>query len=421
MDRLEAVADIRERASHDHAHRVIEVARPHLVLDADASGCRPGRRSRCATPRGHERWFGECGGVGQAGRAAEAGRGLGGGRGGRRVGPLADAGEPLAELGGDGRIELGQAVADDPGAVAVVGRGRRVSVSARSASAVASASIIVSDRYAHERAFWTSGSASPMSWARIGRARAATSGWCCRPRLTWVIVAIVEPTRRRSQRDGEKTSCSSSAQRYVSAIDALGVRMGERIDRDPVVGLARGPAEELPGALGLGRERPLEQAEGEPAGFEAVLAEQAVGDEQERRGPILAGGLAEAARDRGHQRPADAVDRPDARGDPLGALEVLRIGEALEAAAQGRPRRRPDPRCRSARSAPRVSASGLWAATNSMARAVVGLGVVGRRSRARASSVGSAASVAVRVHHLGVARRPSRSGRCRHRAANRNP
>ena len=35
MDRLEAVADVGQRAGHDHAHRVVEVARPHLVLDAD--------------------------------------------------------------------------------------------------------------------------------------------------------------------------------------------------------------------------------------------------------------------------------------------------------------------------------------------------------------------------------------------------
>ena len=42
-------------------------------------------------------------------------------------------------------------------------------------------------------------------------------------------------------------------------------------------------AEELPGALGLARERPLEEAEGEPARLELGLAEQAVGDEQERR------------------------------------------------------------------------------------------------------------------------------------------
>ena len=37
MDRLQAVAHVRQRARHDHAHRVIEVRDPHLVLDADGS------------------------------------------------------------------------------------------------------------------------------------------------------------------------------------------------------------------------------------------------------------------------------------------------------------------------------------------------------------------------------------------------
>src|SRR5690606_23819311 len=35
MDRLEAVADVGERAAHDHAHGVIEVAAAHLVLEVD--------------------------------------------------------------------------------------------------------------------------------------------------------------------------------------------------------------------------------------------------------------------------------------------------------------------------------------------------------------------------------------------------
>ena len=37
MDRLEAVADVGQRPRHDDAHGVVEVARPHLVLDADGS------------------------------------------------------------------------------------------------------------------------------------------------------------------------------------------------------------------------------------------------------------------------------------------------------------------------------------------------------------------------------------------------
>src|SRR5450756_1054435 len=37
MDRLEAVADVGQRSRHDDAHRVVEVAGLHLVLDTDGS------------------------------------------------------------------------------------------------------------------------------------------------------------------------------------------------------------------------------------------------------------------------------------------------------------------------------------------------------------------------------------------------
>ena len=37
MDGLEAVADVRQRAGDDDAHRVVEVRDAHLVLDADGS------------------------------------------------------------------------------------------------------------------------------------------------------------------------------------------------------------------------------------------------------------------------------------------------------------------------------------------------------------------------------------------------
>ncbi len=37
MDRLESVADVGQRAPHDHAHRVIQVRRFHLVFDRDVA------------------------------------------------------------------------------------------------------------------------------------------------------------------------------------------------------------------------------------------------------------------------------------------------------------------------------------------------------------------------------------------------
>ncbi len=83
-------------------------------------------------------------------------------------------------------------------------------------------------------------------------------------------------------------------------------------------------------------ERPLEETEGEPAGFQLRLAEEPVGDEQERRRTVSAGGVPEAARDGREERPADAVDGADAGCDPLLAGEVLRVGQRAKARREGR-------------------------------------------------------------------------------------
>ena len=75
-------------------------------------------------------------------------------------------------------------------------------------------------------------------------------------------------------------------------VDALGVRVGEGVDGDPVAGLAGGPAEELPGPFGLGRERSLQEPEREPAWFQAIgSAEEPIGDEEQRRRALIAGGV----------------------------------------------------------------------------------------------------------------------------------
>ncbi len=143
VDRLEAVADVGQGARHDDAHRVVEIAHPHLVLDADrsevaqvvghvrlspvGSGCgarrgraRGGLGGRRASRAASQRRLGMLARVGQP---AEASDRVGRRRGGWGAGAPADPGEPVAELVRGGRVELGQRVADDPRAVAVGGPG----------------------------------------------------------------------------------------------------------------------------------------------------------------------------------------------------------------------------------------------------------------------------------------------------------
>ena len=54
--------------------------------------------------------------------------------------------------------------------------------------------------------------------------------------------------------------------------------MGEGVDGDPVAGLPGGAAQELPGALGILGQEPVEQAEREPARLELGLGVQPGGD-----------------------------------------------------------------------------------------------------------------------------------------------
>ena len=153
---------------------------------------------------------------GQARLAGEAGRGRRGPRGRGAAGPTADAVEASPDRGRRLGGSFGRVSRMHPGPVAVVrlqrpGRSRR-STKARTAVRVDPAS----ERSAHDSAFWTSGSSSPMSSSTRSRPCAATSGVRPRRWSTNGSVATVEPTSRRSQRDGENTRPSSSAQRYGS-------------------------------------------------------------------------------------------------------------------------------------------------------------------------------------------------------------
>ena len=196
MDRLEAVAHVRQRAADDDAHRVVEVARSAArprwapadpLLDGGRSCAAPRvaltllramrlvgeaaaeRRTAAATARGR-RW---CDG-GAGGASADARRA---GRGSR----------PRRRSAG----RCGQRVADDPRAMAVVARcGRDAPRPAGTPRDRRSASTRLHSRSAHDRDFWTWSSASPMSWSderqagacRAARRSSATGTSCGMPR-----------------------------------------------------------------------------------------------------------------------------------------------------------------------------------------------------------------------------------------------
>ena len=148
----------------------------------------------------------------------------------------------------------------------------------------------------------------------------------------------------------------------------------------------------------------LEQAEGEPARLEVRLAEQPVGEEQQRRRPsrrVASRKPRMTAAISGQRTPWTA---PMPGATTLLALEVLRVGELRSRPAlQGGGEGVGVAGCSSARLVPRASAaSGLCSATNATARAVRraawSVGGARRRSghdRPRPSAVGVARGVIV--------------------------
>jgi hypothetical protein len=112
--------------------------------------------------------------------------------------------------------------------------------------------------------------------------------------------------------------------------------VGQRVDRDPVAGFARGAAKELPGSFRLAIQRAVKEAEGEPAMLQLRLTEEAVGEEEQRRRAFLSGRLAEAPRHGRQQGPANAKKRPDAGRHSLLAGEIVGVGQLGQAAADRR-------------------------------------------------------------------------------------
>ena len=73
--------------------------------------------------------------------------------------------------------------------------------------------------------------------------------------------------------------------------------------------------------------------------LEQLVAQERVRDVEEGRGPVAPGRGSQAAADRGEQGLTDAQDRADAGGDAALAVEVVRVGEPLQADAdRGRER-----------------------------------------------------------------------------------
>ena len=155
------------------------------------------------------------------------------------------------------------------------------------------------------------------------------------------IVAIVEPTSRRSQRDGETVSCSSSAQRYGSARMPLPygwARVSTVIQSSASAAARRRSCQVRSGSPG---ERPLERRDREPARLALRLAEQAIGDEQE---------LGRRARRRdAFSKPRRTATCSGVRTPCVGPMPgrderlagaVLGIGELAERGGEGRGERR---------------------------------------------------------------------------------
>ena len=343
VDRLEAVADIGQRARHDHAHRVVEVAGPHLVLDADRADRADVVGHGLASPGGElrsakrSRW---AAGPGRPASPANlvaiaAARDVDGLPARRRMPSR------RARIGGRRlRRQLREGVADHPGAGPVVRLHARARSRCSTKARTASGSRAASERSAQESAFWTSGSSSPMSCADEIEPMARD--------LRRPAQAMVDERQGGDRRADEPPLPAGRREHEALELrpairleeDPAADRVGERVDGDPVAGLAGASPEELPGAFGVVGKEPLEQPEREPAWLELGLGEQPRGDLEEARRPAAPRRGPEAPLDGGGQRPADAVQAADSRGDALGAGEVLGIGELGEPGGEARRRMR---------------------------------------------------------------------------------
>ena len=133
---------------------------------------------------------------------------------------------------------LRERVADDPGAGAIAGARRRCPPRRAAGARAASASTRLHSRMAHERAFWTITSASPMSCRIISSARSTASGRSSSRRAMGTRWGMRGQGGRRPA--GARRSCCGVEQLLQLGPaeglgqDAAGPQVGEAVDLDPV-------------------------------------------------------------------------------------------------------------------------------------------------------------------------------------------
>ncbi len=253
-------------------------------------------------------------------------------RGCRR--PAADPVERRAEAI-DGRlVELREDVPDDPCAIAIaiVGRGRDLGLEGSEGGvAIDREELPIRPRerflhlgldVAHEQGEDREG---------VGGDRAA---------------AIRHPSFERHDRDRGADETALPARRGDDQLlelgpavrlteDAVRHRAGEAVDGDPVTRLLARPPQELPGALRLLDERPVEEAEGEPTDLQLGFVEEAIREREQERGMVALRRRPEAASDRRLERRADTERRTYPWRDALLAGSVLVVGELRQPRSQG--------------------------------------------------------------------------------------
>jgi hypothetical protein len=121
----------------------------------------------------------------------------------------------------------------------------------------------------------------------------------------------------------------------VIAQNAFGIWVGQCVDADPVVGLARRAAEKLPRPLGIGGQESRQVPHPEPAGFTQLLTKQAIGDVEDLGRGRLSRAALERLMSRIHERQSDSQNRSQPGRDQTLARDEGRVAQLGEARSKG--------------------------------------------------------------------------------------